>query len=146
MGCRVAKREFSWVEFLFSFHGRVGRSDFWLRFQRPCLLGLLTFLSLIMAVQALTPAAGLGDILRAALGIVLIILYFGSIRPSLAVSVKCPHDCNKSGWWILMSLVPVVGPIWLLIECGCLGGTAGSNRFGADPVADHAIYTAAVFD
>jgi uncharacterized membrane protein YhaH (DUF805 family) len=49
---------------------------------------------------------------------------------SIAVQVKRWHDRDKSGWWFLMNFVPIVGQLWVLIECGFLSGTAGPNRFG----------------
>jgi uncharacterized membrane protein YhaH (DUF805 family) len=57
-------------------------------------------------------------------------LLVAMIWPSLAVSTKRWHDRDKSGWWNLINLVPVVGPIWSLIECGFLPGTDEENRFG----------------
>jgi Protein of unknown function (DUF805) len=41
---------------------------------------------------------------------------------------------DKSGWWVLIVLIPIIGAIWLLIELGLLKGTPGPNRFGP-PVA-----------
>ena len=58
----------------------------------------------------------------------LIFLYF-----SLAVSVKRLHDRNLSGWWILFSLVPIIGGIWAIVTLYFLPGTRGPNQFGADP-------------
>ncbi len=55
--------------------------------------------------------------------------------PSLALAAKRWHDRNKSAWWILIIFIPIVGPIWYLIECGFLRGTEGPNRFGEDPLA-----------
>ena len=54
---------------------------------------------------------------------------------SLAVAVKRYHDRNKSGWWVLIALVPVIGGIWYLIEAGFLAGTPGPNDYGPDPLA-----------
>jgi uncharacterized membrane protein YhaH (DUF805 family) len=51
----------------------------------------------------------------------------------LAVHIKRWHDRDKSGWWVLTGFIPVVGPIWSLIECGILDGTPGPNRFGLSP-------------
>ena len=55
--------------------------------------------------------------------------------PSLAVQIKRWHDRDKSGWWQLISLVPIAGPIWAFIELGFLPGTSGANRY--DSPADH---------
>lgn len=52
--------------------------------------------------------------------------------PSLAVAIRRLHDTDRSGWWVLISLVPLIGGIWLLILM-VLDGTPGGNRFGPDP-------------
>jgi uncharacterized membrane protein YhaH (DUF805 family) len=65
-----------------------------------------------------------------------------SLWIGLVLSVKRWHDRNKSGWWVLVNLVPVVGWLWQLIECGFLRGTTGPNRFGQDPLRLRAIASA----
>lgn len=52
--------------------------------------------------------------------------------PAIATSVKCWHDRDKSGWWVLINLIPVLGTLWVLVENGFLRGTPGPNRFGED--------------
>jgi uncharacterized membrane protein YhaH (DUF805 family) len=54
--------------------------------------------------------------------------------PGLAVFVRRMHDTGRSGWWILLALVPVVGGIVLLVFA-CLEGEAGPNKYGANPKA-----------
>jgi uncharacterized membrane protein YhaH (DUF805 family) len=54
--------------------------------------------------------------------------------PSLAVGVRRMHDTNRSGWWILINLVPFIGWIWFIVLAAQEGG-AGDNRFGPDPKA-----------
>lgn len=54
--------------------------------------------------------------------------------PSLAVGVRRMHDINKSGWMLLVSLIPLAGGIWLLILL-IKEGTQGENQYGADPKA-----------
>ncbi len=49
--------------------------------------------------------------------------------------MKRYHDRNKSGWWVLIVFVPVIGGLWYLIECGFLRGTPGPNNYGPDPLA-----------
>lgn len=56
-----------------------------------------------------------------------------AIWMKLAVMVKRWHDRDKSGWWMLIGLVPVIGDLWLLIECGFLDGTPGTNKYGPSP-------------
>ena len=50
--------------------------------------------------------------------------------PFIMVNGKRFHDRNKSAWWVLIGVVPVIGALWIFIECGCLAGTPGPNRFG----------------
>ncbi|HET9172020.1 MAG TPA: DUF805 domain-containing protein [Actinospica sp.] len=52
--------------------------------------------------------------------------------PSLAVGIRRLHDTNRSGWWILIGLVPFVGGIILLVFT-CLDSTPGPNQFGPNP-------------
>jgi uncharacterized membrane protein YhaH (DUF805 family) len=52
--------------------------------------------------------------------------------PNLAVTIRRLHDQDKSGWFILMGLIPIVGPIIILVFY-CIEGTRGPNRFGPDP-------------
>lgn len=52
--------------------------------------------------------------------------------PSIAVTVRRLHDSGRSGWWVLIGLVPVVGFIVLLIFA-ILAGTPGPNQYGSDP-------------
>lgn len=54
--------------------------------------------------------------------------------PGLAVSVRRLHDIGKSGWWLLIALIPIVGAIMLIIW-DVREGERGDNRFGPDPKA-----------
>jgi uncharacterized membrane protein YhaH (DUF805 family) len=56
------------------------------------------------------------------------------ILPGLAVTVRRLHDLDKSGWFILLGLIPLVGAI-ILIVWFCQKGTDGPNRFGPHPIA-----------
>ena len=54
------------------------------------------------------------------------------ILPSLAVAARRLHDIGKSGWWLLIALIPIVGAIMLIIW-DVREGERGDNRFGPDP-------------
>jgi len=56
------------------------------------------------------------------------------IVPAFLVYIKRWHDRDKSGWWMLIVLIPLVGLIWFLVELGFLPGTPGPNRFGPPPL------------
>jgi uncharacterized membrane protein YhaH (DUF805 family) len=52
--------------------------------------------------------------------------------PTLAVTVRRLHDIDRTGWWILINLIPLIGTIVLLVFA-LTPGTPGSNRYGPDP-------------
>jgi len=103
----------------FSFEGRARIGEF-----RVVHAGVWFTSFIVMATispsPALSPAATLF-----ALGLLLIVVYAG-----LATSVRRLHDRDKSGWWILVTLVPLIGTVWWLTDLGCVAGTRGPNRYG----------------
>ena len=52
--------------------------------------------------------------------------------PGIAVSVRRLHDTDKSGWWLLVGIVPLIGSLLLLVFF-IQAGTPGSNSYGQDP-------------
>jgi len=55
-----------------------------------------------------------------------------SLVPSLAVAVRRLHDIERSGWWLLLIFLPILGWFTLFVFL-CLDGTRGVNRYGSDP-------------
>lgn len=70
------------------------------------------------------------------------ILYIGLVIPiiwaGMALSVKRWHDLNKSGWWLLIALIPLAGALFTLVEQGFHAGTEGPNNYGPDPIQNRA--------
>ncbi len=114
-----------WKYLLTSFDGRINRAKFWAG------VGVLFAAGLI--AQLLDGLLGI-TIGETGLGPIYIIVALASIYMALAIYAKRWHDRDKSGWWSLIILVPFIGAIWLLVECGILEGTRGPNRFGPDPL------------
>jgi len=56
------------------------------------------------------------------------------LLPNIAVAVRRLHDIDRTGWWLLIGFVPLIGLI-VLIVFFCQAGTPGQNRFGPDPLA-----------
>lgn len=56
------------------------------------------------------------------------------LLPNIAVCMRRLHDIDRTGWWLLMMFLPIIGWIVLLVFY-CQPGTAGANRFGEDPKA-----------
>jgi uncharacterized membrane protein YhaH (DUF805 family) len=69
----------------------------------------------------------------------------GLLLPSIAVTVRRLHDTNRTGWWILISFLPLIGGIWLLVLT-VLDGTPANNRFGPDPKGRGDSDTSGIFD
>jgi uncharacterized membrane protein YhaH (DUF805 family) len=61
-------------------------------------------------------------------------LMFPVLIMGTIVQIKRWHDRDKSGWWVLINFIPILGGLWSLIECGFVKGTNGKNRFGPDPL------------
>ena len=54
------------------------------------------------------------------------------IIPGIAVLVRRLHDVGKSGWMILVLLIPIIGAIWMLVLL-CTDSQTGSNKWGQNP-------------
>jgi uncharacterized membrane protein YhaH (DUF805 family) len=111
------------------FHGRAGRSEYWLFI-------LLNFLVMVGAVLLGAVAGAVaGEDIGVTVGVgAYLIFALASFIPSLAVIFRRLHDTDRSAWWYLISLVPF-GSI-VLIVFFCLPGTPGPNRYGAPPLGD----------
>ncbi|HEY8980241.1 MAG TPA: DUF805 domain-containing protein, partial [Streptomyces sp.] len=68
------------------------------------------------------------------LGILSIIYSLAVLLPSLGVSVRRLHDTGKSGWWILIALIPLAGVIILIVFLAT-EGKREPNAYGPDPKA-----------
>jgi uncharacterized membrane protein YhaH (DUF805 family) len=74
-------------------------------------------------------------------GSILLLVYsLGTIIPALAVSIRRLHDTSRSGWWILIGLIPLVGSIVLLVFYASAGDPAG-NAYGPRPGAGAPLET-----
>ena len=128
----------SLLQFLFSFQGRVRRRDFWLFFLVLGFIygGMFWQMGHVLDVHRYD-VHGMHRVDVDAFPLVRTPLFdifaLVAIWMKLAVIVKRWHDRDKSGWWILINLIPVIGWFWQLIECGFLDGTQGANRFGPSP-------------
>ena len=104
------------------FSGRASRKVFW---------AVMLFSVLIsFALQLLyTLGFAISDNLGLLLALPFVIFALGMLIPQLAVSVRRLHDTDKSGWWLLLGLIPIFGIIALIVLFS-LASSAGDNRFG----------------
>ena len=103
-----------------SVKGRVSRRTFWL-------YGVLALLGLGLLLTLLLGIAGVEQ--RYIETFVNLLL----VWPAIAVSAKRWQDRNRSPWWVLVTLIPVIGWAWALIDNGFVPGSPGTNRFGERP-------------
>ena len=114
-----------WIEITSTFQGRVSQRDYLFRFLAPS-LAMIAAMVAFVAMSTLLNIGGGG-------GAGLIRLLVALQLPALAVGVRRFHDRGKSGWFMLIGLVPIIGAAWLLIELGFLRGQSGKNEYGNDP-------------
>jgi uncharacterized membrane protein YhaH (DUF805 family) len=114
------------------FSGRSRRQEFWM-FQLFILLVYIAFIILMGLAGGLSGDGSGGGILATIFSILFLIFALGIFIPSLALTVRRLHDLDKSGWMILIGLIPLIGSILLLVWY-CTQGTNGPNRFGDDPL------------
>lgn len=106
-----------------TFEGRARRREYWF-FQ---LFNVLAFIALLL-VDGLT-----GTINKeAGVGLLSGLYLLVTLIPSVAVTVRRLHDTDRSGWWLLIAFIPVLGDIALIVFA-CLDSQPGANRFGPNP-------------
>ena len=101
-----------------NFNGRASRQEYWMFF-----LFNLIFLFIAISVDGY-----LG------LGFLTILYYLAVFFPTIAVMVRRLHDIGNSGWWILISLIPFIGSIWLIVLL-CTDSNPNENDYGPSPKA-----------
>ena len=102
------------------FSGRARRSEFWYFYLFTILLSIVA--SILQ--RAMTNSTN---------GIVTAIVGLAIVLPSLAVAVRRLHDTSRSGWWLLIGLIPVVGTIILIVFW--VQDSHGDNQYGPSPKA-----------
>lgn len=104
------------------FHGRARRPEFW---------WFVAFLFVLNSVAAVVGGLFPGSDLNAFVSVNTLVVAV-TLLPALAVGARRLHDVDRSGWWQLLMLVPIIGVI-VLIFWWVRPGDTGDNRFGAVP-------------
>jgi uncharacterized membrane protein YhaH (DUF805 family) len=99
------------IENYINFQGRAQRSEFW-------------WFALFALVVSLLLSA-LGDVLAGLFALAILL-------PAIGVAVRRLHDVDRTGWWYLLVLIPVLGPLILIFAFFIHRGTRGENRFGPE--------------
>jgi len=104
----------------FDFNGRARRKEYWM-------------FTLVNVIITLVLSVVLG-LISEKLALVANLYSLAVMLPALGVTARRLHDIGKSGWMILISLVPIVGVFYLLYLL-CQDSNGGSNEYGANPKA-----------
>lgn len=107
----------------FVFSGRARRKEYWMFVLFNLLISI--GLSIVERVTGLYSA-------ESGLGFLSLIYSLAVLIPSISVGVRRLHDTNRSGWWMLIALVPFIGSIVLLVLF-VLDSDPGSNQYGPNP-------------
>ncbi len=99
------------------FTGRSRRQEYWMFF--------LVNVIILFVLQFIDRLLGMPGILGSIYGLAVLL-------PGIGVSIRRLHDTDRSGWMLLLALIPLVGAIILIVFLAT-DGTAGSNKFGENP-------------
>ena len=146
----------SFVDFYFSYRGRISRQQFWLRWILPLMAFsiIFAFASVIWISSNMdTSSKEFPGKFEGVFPLFMVAFFVITVWTDCVVLVKRIHDRDKPGWLVFLCLGPRVVPllstgilsaifsfvglivfIWFAIEFGCLRGTEGANQYGADPV------------
>ncbi len=103
----------------FTIQGRGQRSQYWWFY--------LFFVILTVVANVIDGMTGIP--------ILSLIVALGLLAPNICVAIRRMHDKDKSGWWLLIAFVPLIGFLYILYLF-VTRGTEGDNRFGPDPLAE----------
>jgi len=106
------------------FTGRARRKEYW------------SFFLLMLAVYLIAPILdgilGMSGLIGGYYGPLTLLAALALVIPSFAVGIRRLHDTERSGWWMLIGFIPLIGAL-VLIYFFVLEGTRGPNDYGPDP-------------
>jgi uncharacterized membrane protein YhaH (DUF805 family) len=107
------------------FDGRARRKEYWFFFLFTIIVSVI-----LAIIDNLTGTYSA----QAHIGLLGGLYALGTLLPGIGVTIRRLHDTGRTGWWILIAFVPIVGGIILLIFM-VLDGNPGENKYGPDPKA-----------
>lgn len=107
--------------------GRSRRAEYW----------TFVLVNLLVTIGLMVVAGMFGDAPSAGGGLLYLAYAVATIVPGFTVSVRRLHDTGRSGWWLLVGIVPLVGSILLLVWLA-QDGQPGDNEFGGNPKSAYA--------
>ena len=110
----------------FDFKGRSRRMEYW----------MFVLINSIISVFCILLDSMLGTVWSIGYGPIYIGYGLAVFVPGLAVAIRRLHDIGKSGWYYLLVIIPIIGPIWLIILF-VTEGEQGDNKYGPNPKNDN---------
>tara|TARA_B100000941_G_scaffold253833_1_gene201703 strand:+ start:583 stop:966 length:384 start_codon:yes stop_codon:yes gene_type:complete len=110
----------------FDFSGRSRRMEYW----------MFVLINSIISVFCILLDSMLGTVWSIGYGPIYIGYGLAVFIPGLAVAIRRLHDIGKSGWYYLLFIIPIIGPIWLIILF-VTEGEQGENKYGPNPKNDN---------
>ncbi len=107
----------------FEFHGRSSRSEYWYF----ALFNIMIMIALGVMSSIIEEYFNLHSFF-----LINSVYFLAILIPSLAVAVRRMHDIGKSGWWLLVYFIPLVGGISLLVLL-VIDSEYGRNKYGENP-------------
>jgi uncharacterized membrane protein YhaH (DUF805 family) len=111
------------LDLFFNPSGRIGRAPWWY---------VRLFNVFVIVISAFALLDGIAE--RNGFWLLISLMLCAVVCWSdICASIKRYHDLGKSGWWMLIAVIPVLGPIWNFVECGFVGGELRDNAYGPGP-------------
>jgi len=111
------------------FNGRARRKEYW----------MFTLFNIIFLIAAMILDNVVGTAIKGVgYGLFYCLYALAVLLPGIAVMVRRLHDVGKSGWFLFIGLIPLVGGIWLLV-LACTDGNPGENAYGPNPKEENAV-------
>ena len=105
------------------FDGRAQRAEYWYFFLFSMIISLV-FVAIDIATGSFNQESGFGLLSG--------IYTLAVLIPTIAVGVRRLHDTNRTGWWMLLALVPLIGFI-VLIVFFVIDSDPSANEYGENP-------------
>lgn len=107
------------------FSGRAPRAEYW----------YYTLFYIIVSLVLSGIDTALGLVIAEIIGVLSLLFMLASLLPGIAVGIRRLHDIGKSGWWLLIVFVPLIGAI-VLIVWFATNSQSGSNAYGPHPYGE----------
>ena len=118
------------------FSGRSRRREYWLAYLMNTIIAIGLYLIMVIAMLVGVTSSGspavLTMVITALLGVLISVYAIVILVPSLAMTVRRLHDIGKSGWFLLLELIPYVGGL-ILFVFSVLDSQPGENQYGPNP-------------